>query len=219
MTTLSSPTVVALLDRLYADADVSTGKMRELMGAMPADERRRRMSDPDADYRQFYGRMREVHMPVSRETGRLLYMLARATNATRIIEFGTSFGLSTIHLAAAVKDNGGGRIIGSEFEPGKLAHARANLEAAGLADLVDIRDGDAIETLARDLPDTIDLVLFDGHKALYPRVLALVEPRLRPGACLVADNADAAPDYIARVRGPGYVSVPFADDVELSVRM
>ncbi len=84
-----------------------------------------------------------------------------------------------------------------------------------------MREGDALETLARDLPETIDLVLLDGHKPLYPRILDLVAPRLRPGACLVADNADASPEYLARVRaaGGGYLSVPFADDVELSVKL
>lgn len=86
---------------------------------------------------------------------------------------------------------------------------------------MDIREGDALETLARDLPETIDLVLLDGHKPLYPRILDLVAPRLRGGACLVADNVDASPDYVARVRtaGSGYVSVPFAKDVELSVKL
>jgi predicted O-methyltransferase YrrM len=99
--------------------------------------------------------------------------------------------------------------------------ARANLSAAGLADLVDVRAGDALETLAHDLPETIDLVLLDGHKPLYPRILDLVAPRLRAGACLVADNANASPDYLARVRAVGgaYLSVPFAEDVELSIKL
>ena len=61
---------------------------------------------------------------------------------------------------------------------------------AGLADLVEIRTGDALETLAADLPEVIDLVLLDGAKRLYPKVLSLLEPRLRPGALVVADNAD-----------------------------
>ncbi len=75
-------------------------------------------------------------------------------------------------------------------------------------------------TLARDLPEAIDLVLLDGHKPLYPRILDLVAPRLRPGACLVADNVEASPEYLARVRkAGGYLSVPFAGDVELSIRL
>ena len=82
-------------------------------------------------------------------------------------------------------------------------------------------EGDALETLGVDLPETIDLLLLDGAKALYPEILGLLESRLRPGAFVVADNADFSPDYLARVRSPagGYLSTPFAEDVELSMRL
>src|SRR5262245_8106610 len=117
MTTLTSSKVTAVLTKLFADAEKTTAELRRMFGAMPPEERRARMSDPNADYRKFYGMVREIHMPVSAETGRLLYGLARATHARNVVEFGTSFGISTIHLAAALRDNGGGRVIGSEFEP------------------------------------------------------------------------------------------------------
>jgi predicted O-methyltransferase YrrM len=102
-----------------------------------------------------------------------------------------------------------------------VARARDNLGAGGLLDLVEIREGDALKTLGVDLPDTIDLVQLDGAKSLYPDILDLVESRLKPGALIVADNADYSPDYLARVRGPesGYMSVAFAEDVELSMRL
>ncbi|CAN5725375.1 O-methyltransferase [soil metagenome] len=216
--TLGSPVVQALLARLYAEAKTSDAVLRQMFGALTPEERTRRMSDVNSDYRKFYGQAKELYMAVSPETARLLYMLARATKARAIVEFGTSFGLSTIHLAAALRDNGGGKLVGSELEGSKVVQARANLDAAGLGDLVDLREGDALETLARDLPETIDVVLLDGHKALYPRIFDLVAPRLRAGSCIVADNADASPDYLARVRTGGtYLSVPFADDVELSM--
>jgi predicted O-methyltransferase YrrM len=88
-------------------------------------------------------------------------------------------------------------------------------------DLVEIREGDALETLSVDHPETIDLVLLDGAKALYPEILSLVESRLKAGALVVADNADMNPDYLKRVRSPAsrYLSVPFAEDVELSMRL
>jgi predicted O-methyltransferase YrrM len=173
------------------------------------------------DYRQYYGLLKDQPLPVSRATGRLLYMLVRSVRARTIVEFGTSFGISTLHLAAALRDNGGGWLIGSEFEPSKILRARENLAAGGLSDLVEIREGDALETLARDLPDSIDFVLLDGAKNLYPSILSLLEGRLRSGALIVADNADASQEYLARVRSaPGdYLSVPFADDVELSMRL
>lgn len=220
-TTLASPRVAELLARLYTDADHTTAELRQMFGTLSPEERARRMADANADYRGFYHRVKDVHLPVSRETGALLYLLARANRARAIVEYGTSFGLSTIHLAAALRDNGGGALIGTEFEPTKVAHARANLAAAGLADLVEVREGDALETLARDLPASIDLVLLDGHKPLYPRILELLAPHLRAGAYLVADNADASPEYLARVRAPdgGFVSVPFADDVELTLKL
>lgn len=219
--TLESKAVSELLGRLFAEAKASDAKVREIVGSMSPEERRRRMSDPNADYRSFYGKAKDLYLAVDESTGKLLYMLARSTKARAVIEFGTSFGISTIHLAAALRDSGGGRIIGSDLESNKVTQARANLSAAGLADLVEIREGDALETLARDLPEAIDLVLMDGHKALYPRILELLAPRLRSGACLVADNADASPEYLARVRKPGggYLSVPFAEDVELSIKL
>jgi predicted O-methyltransferase YrrM len=148
-------------------------------------------------------------------------MLARGCGARNIVGFGSSFGISTLHLAAALRDNGGGRLVTSEFEASKVARARENLGAGGLIDLVEIHEGDALQTLARDLPECIDLVLLDGAESLYPEVLDLVEDHLKPGAFLVADNADYCPEYLERVRAPanGYLSIPFADDVELSMRM
>ena len=173
------------------------------------------------DYREFYSKLGDFALPVSPEVGGLLYMLARATNARWIVEFGTSFGLSTLHLAAALRDNGGGRLITSEFEPTKLARAKANLAEGGLTDLVEFREGDALETLAVDLPETIDLLLLDGAKALYLDILDRLESRLRPGAILIADNADYCPEYLERVRAlnNGYMSMPFSDEVELSIRL
>jgi len=209
MTTWTQPELSSLIDRLFAEADAA-----EAGGARAA-------AHAPEDYRRYYARLKDRPLAVTPATGKLLYMLARAVRARSIVEFGTSFGISTLHLAAALRDNGGGRLIGSEFEPSKIARARANLAAAGLSDLVEIRDGDALQTLARDLPDTIDFVLLDGAKTLYLPILALLEDRLRSGALIVADNTDASLDYVARVRSVanGYVSVPFADDVELSMRL
>jgi predicted O-methyltransferase YrrM len=100
--------------------------------------------------------------------------------------------------------------------PGRLPRDRP---AALPAHALHASKGDALETLARDLPERIDLVLLDGAKGLYPAVLTLLEERLAPGALLVADDADARPQYLERVRsGHGYLSVPFADDIELSLR-
>jgi predicted O-methyltransferase YrrM len=217
MTTLTQPTLSILLDRLFAESDALEDVFRREMESLSPEQR----AADRADYRQFYARLKDHPLPISRTTGKLPYLLARSVGARNIIEFGTSFGISTLHLAAALRDNGGGRLIGSEFEPSKISRARENLAAGGLSDLVEVREGDALDTLARDLPDSIDFVLLDGAKNLYRSVLSLLEGRLRAGALIVADNANASPEYLARVRSmsQGYLSVPFADDVELSMRL
>lgn len=216
-TTLTHAPLAQLLDRLFAQADAASSPA--IAGISPLE--RERLMHSRTEYLGFYGLLKDLWLPVSRETGALLYMLACSSNAQSIVEFGTSFGISTLHLAAALRDNGGGRLIGSEFEPSKVAGARAHLAESGLADLVEIRQGDALETLARDLPESIDLLLLDGAKALYGDILALLESRLRPGALVVADNAGYSPEYLARVRAPGsgYLSVPVGEDVELSMRL
>ena len=218
--TLTSAPVAPLLERLFAEAEKASAALPAMAAALPAGELARLMHSK-TDYIEFYSRLKDQPLPVSRETGALLYMLARHARAAAVVEFGTSFGLSTLHLAAALRDNGGGHLVTCEFEPSKVERARENLAAAGLTDLVEIRIGDALQTLRADLPDAIDLVLLDGAKALYPAILDLLESRLRPGALIVADNADDSPEYLARVRtaGGGYLSTPFGQDVELSMRL
>ena len=220
---MTIPTITSLaplLDRLFGEDEAARDVIRAAVADL-SDADRTKMMQSKTDYRDLYHRLKDAPLAVSRETGHLLYMLTRSARAKAIVEFGTSFGISTLHLAAGLRDNGGGRLITSEFEPTKAARARENLSAGGLIDLVEIREGDALKTLSVDLPDQIDLVLLDGAKALYPEILDLVEERLPPGAIIVADNADDSPDYLARVRAPGsgYMSMPFAGDVEFSVRI
>jgi len=217
MTTITSAPLAPLIERLYAQANAATSPVFSDF----SNEERERLMRSKTDYLELYGLLKDMWLPVSRDTGKLLYMLARSSKARAIVEFGTSFGLSTLHLAAALRDNGGGILIGSEFESSKIALTRQHLIEGGVSDLVEIREGDALTTLATDLPEAIDLLLLDGAKALYGDVLSLVESRLKPGAWVVADNSDYCPEYLAYVRSPanGYLSVPFGEDVELSVRL
>lgn len=224
MTTLTTAPVAPLLDRLFREAEAagpdSIPSVARYWQGLSSTEQARLVRSRTG-YADFYARMKDVPLAVSRSTADLLYLLARGARATAIVEFGASFGLSTICLAAALRDNGGGRLVTSEFEPSKVARAKSNLAAAGLGDLVEIREGDALDTLSRDLPAAVDLLFLDGAKALYPDILARVAPRLRPGALVVADNADFCPEYLEAVRAPGggYLSLPFAEDVELSVQL
>ena len=153
-------------------------------------------------------------------------MLARTRNAKLVVEFGTSFGISGIHLAAAVRDGGGGRLIATELDPIKAERAAHNFRAAGLSEVIDLRVGDAFETLKSGLGGGVDVLLLDGWKEAYLPMLRFLEPQLSPNALVVADDLDIAPEALApyldyvRKRGNGYVSVemPLGDRIELSMR-
>lgn len=156
--------------------------------------------------------------------GMYCYLLARAVGANRIVEFGTSFGVSTIWLALAVRDNGGGVVIGTEYVPAKAAKARSNIAEAGLADYVDVREGNALDTL-RDIEAPVDFLLSDGFPHYALPVLHLVAPKMRRGAVVVNHNAAAMKadhaEYLAFVRTPsnGFVSGGITLEGELSVRV
>jgi predicted O-methyltransferase YrrM len=164
-------------------------------------------------------------IPVDRDAGRFLYTLVRGSSPGTVVEFGTSFGISTIYMAAAVRDRGGGAVITSEIHEGKAERAREYIREAGLLDFVELRIGDALETLG-GLARQTSFVFLDGWKNLYLPVLRLLEPSLLPGALVVADDLNLFPDalrpYLDYVRAPanGYVSVaiPIGDAMELSTR-
>jgi len=145
--------------------------------------------------------------------------------ATRVVEFATSVGMSTLYFAAAMRDNGGGKVIGAELVPAKVAAARRNLADADLAGYVDIREGDARQTL-RDLGGPVDFVLIDGWPvdkgpSLARQVIEIVAPQLRPGGYVMNDNAE--PDFLDFIRDPanGFLSVtlPLKGGTELSVKV
>ena len=152
MTTLTTTPLAPLLERLFDEAAEASPAMSAAIAGLSGEERSRLMRSKTG-YLDLYARLKDVPLPVSRETGVLLYMLARGSGARTVVEFGTSFGISTLHLAAALRDNGGGRLVTTEFEPSKVARARRNLTAGGLADLVEIREGDALQTLGAELPE------------------------------------------------------------------
>jgi predicted O-methyltransferase YrrM len=115
------------------------------------------------------------------------YLLCRALRAQRVVEVGTSFGVSTLYLAAAVRDNGGGAVIGTEYEPAKAAKARANFAEAGLAEFIDLREGDLRETL-KVIRGPVDFVLMDIWTEMARPAIELVAPHLRVGGVIIADN-------------------------------
>jgi len=180
---LRDPRVRAVLDRLHREARWDPLRFLHLAPRVTLGLLRRRTFAETVSP----AAMRTCYIPVSRDQGRFLYLTARAVGAKRVVEFGTSFGISTIYLAAAVRDNGGGIVIGTELEPSKHERSVAHLEEAGLGEVVEVRLGDALETL-KEVPQPLDLLFLDGWKDLYLPVLELLAPRLRPGAVVLADN-------------------------------
>jgi predicted O-methyltransferase YrrM len=178
----------------------------------------------EVDDERLSRRMRRSFLPVSRVQGQMLYLMARSLDARRIVEFGTSFGVSTIYMAAGVKDNGGGVVVGTELDPGKHAKANQHLRDAGLDAYADVRLGDALKTLA-DVEAPVDMVLLDGWKDSYLPVLKLLRPKLRPRAVVFADNIftfkRALRPYVEYVqnRESGFVSTTLniSDGFEMSV--
>jgi predicted O-methyltransferase YrrM len=212
--TLTSPPVQAVLGRLFAAAAHDDDRR----SAWPSGR-----SYESATAQERADAMESVYMPISAPGGNLLYTLVRAARPDTVVEFGTSFGISTIYLAAAVTDNGTGRVLTTELSATKIAAAQSNLAEAGVAAAVTILPGDALSTLA-DVPGPIGLVLLDGWKDLCLPVLRLLEDRLAPGAIVVADDSTfpSMADYLTYVRDPasGYVNVAFPvdDGMEISCR-
>jgi predicted O-methyltransferase YrrM len=217
--TLQDPAVARVLERLRAQAD------REDPSA-----RARRQEHERTLGRSVYGQERvDIYggapLAIAAEVGRLLYVLAVSRRARTIVEFGTSVGYSTVHLAAALRDVDGGSLITTELSADKGKAAMVNLTDAGLQDLVDLRIGDALQTL-EDLGAGVDFVFLDGWNNLYRDVLELVAPRLAPGALVVADMSRGDPE-LERYRGyvldpsSGYVSIelPLDEGVVISTRL
>lgn len=170
-------------------------------------------------------RLKHAFIPVTADQGRLLYLLARTKRAKLIVEFGASFGISSIYLAAAAKANGG-RLITTELEPAKAAAAERHLAEAGLSDVAQVRVGDARESLSA-LEGAIDFLFLDGWKDIYLDMIELLAPRLAPGALVLADNIHTfkktlAP-YVAhmadRANGFESVTLPLDHGLEMSARL
>jgi predicted O-methyltransferase YrrM len=158
------------------------------------------------------------------------YQLCRANNARRIIEIGTSYGVSTLYLAAAVRDNvcaagGEGMVIGTEYEPMKAQAAREHIAMAGLSSFVDLREGDLRETLKK-IDGPVDFVLVDIWLRMARPALEIVAPHLRPGAIVMCDNTQRYrsdyEDYFAFIDDPANefrtMTLPFDGGLEMSVR-
>jgi len=220
---LNDPQLEALLDRLHASSQAQDGAIGEYVG--------RRLEQGTLDFDRWDPDMHRFFadkmVALDRDKALLCYQLCRALRAGRVVEAGTSYGVSTLYLAAAVRDNGGpdGAVIATEYEPAKAAIARAHFEEAGLSRFVDLREGDLRETL-RAIDGPVDFALIDIWQVALP-ALELISPHLRPGAIVACDNttafADSYRDYFAFVHDPKNrlrtLTLPYEGGFELTVRV
>jgi predicted O-methyltransferase YrrM len=216
-TTLQDARVASTLDRMYSESTAQFAQLRENREVFE------RFANASAQERA--DALSDIYMPVTPEAGRLLYALVRAARPSIIVEFGMSLGISAIHLASAVRDNGSGRVVTTELSAAKVTAAKKTFAATGLDGLITVLEGDPLTTLA-DLDGPVEFVLLDGWKELYLPVTRLLEPKLSAGALIIADNTsmDDTKPYLQHVRDPGngYVSVNFpvrdGDSMEISCR-
>jgi predicted O-methyltransferase YrrM len=221
---LNDPKLEALLDRLHSQSDA---QVDETDAYYERREREGTLAEDGSFDDEMHGFFADKMVALDREKGKFCYQLCRSLRAARVVEAGTSFGVSTLYLAAAVRDNRveNGVVIGTEFEPKKAEVARANFVEAGLGEFIELREGDLRQTL-QDVGDPVDFMLVDIWDVALP-ALERVSASLRPGAIVVCDNTavDASEyrGYFEFVNDPKNrfrtMTVPFAGGFELTVRV
>jgi predicted O-methyltransferase YrrM len=221
------PKIDSLLDRLYE----RHSSQNEELGAYFA----ARAREDSFDWNNFDDRtnqfLSDKLIALDRDKAEFCYHVCRALNAKRIVEAGTSFGVSTLYLACAVRDNvhgaiGQGVVIGTEYESKKAEAARANFAEAGLTDFIDLREGDLRKTLA-DPGGIVDFMLLDIWTPLVRPAVELIAPYLRTGSVIVCDNTaqfrDSYQDYFDFVgdlkNGLSTTTLPFEGGLEFTVRI
>lgn len=221
---LNDPKLEALLERLHAQSDAQVEETNAYFAQREQEGALDRQGVFDDDMHRF---LSDKMVALDRDKAEFCYLLCRSLRAERVVEAGTSYGVSTLYLAAAVRDNQveNGIVIGTEYEPRKAEIARKNFLQAGLSDFIELREGDLRETL-QDIGGPVDFMLVDIWEVAQP-ALELVSSRLRPGSIVVCDNTskylDEYRDYFAFVNDPKNhlrtMTVPFMGGFELTVRV
>ena len=221
---MNDPKLEALLDRLHAQSDTQADETNAYFERREQEVAIDQEGFYDDDMQRF---LSDKMVALDRDKAQFCYLLCRSLRAARVVEAGTSFGVSTLYLAAAVRDNQveNGVVIGTEYEPNKVEIARANFKEAGLSEFIELRKGDLRQTL-QDVGGPVDFLLVDIWQVALP-ALELVSPSLRPGAIVACDNTaeDIAEyrDYFEFVHDPRNrfrtMTVPFQGGFELTVRV
>jgi len=226
MSVINDPVLQRMLARLHdaSDAEI-TSVMAHYEAHVGADGLPRA---EDADRLKEF--MSDKFVSLDRDKAEFCYQLCRAIGARRIVEVGTSYGVSTLYLAAAVRDNmrvggtGAGVVIGTEYEPAKVKAARANFAEVGLSKFIDLREGDLRETL-KHIDGPVDFVLADIWFKMAQPALELITPHLRNGAIVICDNTQqyrsSYASYFEFLNDPANrfstMTLPFAGGLEMSV--
>jgi predicted O-methyltransferase YrrM len=222
MSVLNDPKLEAFLDALHAQSEGQTAAIDEYFRKRIA-EGTLSWDGLDAESTRFFA---DKMVALEKVKAEFCYAQCRALRARRVVECGTSFGVSTLYLAAAVRDNGGGTVIATEWEKEKAAIARRNFATAGLERFVDLREGDLATTLAT-IEGPVDFVLLDIWTEAVMPAIRRIAPHLREGAVIVADNTAQSRrgyaayfDYVAdpqnRLRT---LTLPFDGGLEMTVRV
>ena len=221
---LNDPKLETLLDRLHAQSDKQVDEIDNYF----ADRRKKGTLDIEKPYDDdLHLFLSDKMVALDRDKGEFCYQLCRSIGASRIIEAGTSFGVSTMYLAAAVRDNQSkkGVVIGTEHEPTKVKVALQNFKEAGLNEFIDLREGDLRQTL-KEIAGPVDFMLVDIWEVALP-ALELISSTLRTGAIVVCDNTTASADayrgYFEFVNDSKNqfrtMTIPFRGGFELTVRI
>ncbi|MBU2913709.1 O-methyltransferase [Reichenbachiella agariperforans] len=131
---------------------------------------------------------KDVALSISKEQGKDLVQLIEQNKLRNIVEFGTSFGISTLFLAQGVMATGG-HVITTELIESKALKAIKNFKDAGVSELIEVRIGDALETL-KNHSEPVDLLLLDGWKSLYLPLFQMLENNFHENTMVYVDNAD-----------------------------
>jgi predicted O-methyltransferase YrrM len=125
-------------------------------------------------------------LAVSEEDGRFLRLLVGATNARQVLEIGAASGYSAIWIGMGLRQTGG-RLVTIEYDPVRAKEAAANVQRAGLSDIVQVVAGDAFTAIPK-VPGQFDLVFLDAWKPDYKKFFDMVFPRVTPGGLFLAHN-------------------------------
>ncbi|PGH27198.1 hypothetical protein AJ80_01155 [Polytolypa hystricis UAMH7299] len=236
----ASPKVLNILDKLHAESSaqessfsIFTWWIRKQLLSLFTKEI---WSSRDDDY------MRDKFIALEADKSEFLYLLARSTGATCIVEAGTSFGVSTIYLALAAGQNAAEKassfavspeqapkVIGTENEPSKAARAKEHWKQAGeeVEPYITLLEGDLRELLPKevDKTDRIDLLLLDIWTPMALPALKIVQPKLRHGALIIADNTTFSranyKEFLDYIHDPKHgfktMTTPFRGGLEVAV--